>query len=533
MICRLDVFSRRAWRGFSLLALVAARDPFEAFAEPASRPNILFCIADDASYPHMGAYGCDWVNTPAFDRVAREGLLFTRAYTPNAKCAPSRACILTGRNSWQLEAAANHVPFFPPKFRTYAEALAGRGYFVGKTTKGWAPGIALDEAGKPRELVGRAFDKRKLDPPASGISPSDYAANFEDFLAAAPDGAPWCFWYGALEPHRAYEYGSGAAKGGKRVEDVDSVPDYWPDNEIVRNDMLDYAFEIEHFDRHLGAMLESLERRGALENTIVVVTADNGAPFPRVKGQAYEASNHLPLAIMWKNGIRDPGRTVDELVGFIDFAPTFLEAAGLPWKDSGMADSPGRSLLPVFRDDPDRARREFVLVGKERHDVGRPNDWGYPVRGIVTERALYIRNWEPDRWPAGNPETGYLNCDASPTKTEILRMRRAGEDARFWEACFGKRPAEEFFPLHGAEFAPDEAESLKREMERTMLRALEAEGDPRVLGDGAVFERYPYAQEGMRGFYEKYMAGEAPRAGWVEESDFEPEPIAADSPVAR
>ena len=77
-------------------------------------------ITDDASYPLMGAYGCSWIKTPAFDRVAREGILFTNAYTPNAKCAPSRSCILTGRNSWQLEEAANHIPFFPAKFKTYA-----------------------------------------------------------------------------------------------------------------------------------------------------------------------------------------------------------------------------------------------------------------------------------------------------------------------------------------------------------------------------------------------------------------------------
>jgi len=91
--------------------------------EPAHPPNILFAIADDASFPHMGAYGTDWVDTPAFDQVAHEDLLFTRAYTPNAKCAPSRASILTGRNSWQLEAAANHWPYFPAAFKTYAEAL--------------------------------------------------------------------------------------------------------------------------------------------------------------------------------------------------------------------------------------------------------------------------------------------------------------------------------------------------------------------------------------------------------------------------
>src|SRR6187549_2483218 len=85
-------------------------------SEGAARPNILFAIADDWG-PHASAYGTRWVSTPAFDRVAKEGLLFTRAYTPNAKCAPSRACLLTGRNPWQLESACNHICFFPPKFK--------------------------------------------------------------------------------------------------------------------------------------------------------------------------------------------------------------------------------------------------------------------------------------------------------------------------------------------------------------------------------------------------------------------------------
>src|ERR1039457_5838334 len=95
------------------------------------RPNILFAVADDWSFGHAGAYGCKWVKTPAFDRIAREGLLFMRAYTPTGKCAPSRAAMLTGRNPWQLKAAANHWCIFPPEFKTYAEALAGLGYFVG------------------------------------------------------------------------------------------------------------------------------------------------------------------------------------------------------------------------------------------------------------------------------------------------------------------------------------------------------------------------------------------------------------------
>jgi hypothetical protein len=139
------------------------------------RPNILFAIADDWGYGHASAYGCKWVKTPAFDRVAQAGLLFTRAYTPNAKCAPSRAILLTGRNSWQLEEAANHIPFFPAKFKTWAEALSEKGYFAGVTTKGWGPGEAKDANGKPREMAGKPFNARKLKPAASGIGNADYA----------------------------------------------------------------------------------------------------------------------------------------------------------------------------------------------------------------------------------------------------------------------------------------------------------------------------------------------------------------------
>lgn len=102
------------------------------------RPNILVCMADDASWPYLGAYGCSWVETPNFDRVARDGLLFDNAYTPNAKCAPSRACVLTDRNSWQLKEAANHWATFPLEFKTYAEALQDFGYSAGVTGKGWA-----------------------------------------------------------------------------------------------------------------------------------------------------------------------------------------------------------------------------------------------------------------------------------------------------------------------------------------------------------------------------------------------------------
>jgi arylsulfatase A-like enzyme len=524
----------------SRLLLIAVTALFLALHNSTSsaetpRPNILLAIADDWSFGHASAYGCAWTQTPGFDRVAREGLLFTRAYTPNAKCAPSRACLLTGRNSWQLEAACNHICFFPPKFKTYAEALAEHGYFVGKTMKGWGPGVANDEAGKPRLMAGRGFEARKAEPPAKGIANNDYAGNFADFLAAVPSGTPWCFWYGAVEPHRGYEYGTGVKKGGKQLSDVERVPGYWPDNETVRNDMLDYGFEVEHFDRHLVRMLDLLAEKGQLDNTLVVVTSDHGMPFPRAKGNAYDESNHVPLAIMWPGHIKHPGRTIDDYISFVDVAPTFLEAAGLAWSESGLQPTVGRSLSDIFNSDKAgqvTPKRDHVLIGQERHDIGRPHDGGYPIRGIAKNNLLYLQNFEPTRWPACNPETGYLNCDGGATKTIVLAGRtQSAAGKKLWQLCFGKRPGAELYDVKND---PDclvnlagvaAYQKVKTELQAQMIAELKDQEDPRMFGRGHIFEEYPYSDAPLRGFYERYMAGEKLKAGWVNPTDFESEPI--------
>jgi len=499
-----------------------------------SRPHILFCIADDAG-KHQSAYGCPWVSTPVFDRVAREGLLFDRAYTPNAKCAPSRAAILTGRNSWQLEDACNHTNFWPAKFQSYMEALDANGYYIGHTNKGWAPGDPGTLAdGRARELTGPAWNERKLTPKTSCINANDYAANFADFLQAKPEDQPFCFWFGAKEPHRDYEFRSGNRIGGRRVEEIDRVPGIWPDNETVRHDLLDYGLELEYFDEQIGKMLGLLEQRGELANTLVVITSDNGIPFPRIKGQEYGYSNELPLAIMWPEGIRHPGRRIRDHVSFIDLAPTFLEVAGVAKEMTDMQPITGRSLLNLFESDQEGEidpERDFALIGKERHDPGRPHNQGYPIRGIFSEGWLYLRNYEPDRWPAGNPETGYMNCDKSPTKTEVLKARHDPATQHYWKLCFGKRPGEE---LYHVESDPDclvnragepDCEARKNTMRERMEKELKKQGDPRMEGAGAIFEQYPFSHPWLQDYYERYMkrheTGERMEPGWILPSDIE------------
>ncbi|QTN33903.1 sulfatase [Akkermansiaceae bacterium] len=495
------------------------------------KPNILFAIADDWGL-HAGAYGTKWVKTPAFDRVAKEGVLFQNAYTPLAKCAPSRAVVITGRHPWQLEEAGNHNAYFPLKFKSWPEVLTETGWHVGITGKGWGPGEAKDADGKPRLMTGKPYNKRRAKPAASGIIPTDYAANFTDFLDDNADGKPWCFWYGSLEPHRGYEFGAGIKKGGKQLSDIDRVPGYWPDNETVRTDMLDYAHEVEHMDSHLGRMLAELEKRGLLDNTIVIVTSDHGMPFPRVKGYAYEHANHIPLAIRWPAGIAKADRVITDFVDFTDIAPTILDLAGIPEADSGMAAITGKSLRPILESEASGqiiAGRDHTLIGKERTDVGRPHDQGYPIRGIIRDGFLFLKNYEPNRWPAGNPETGYLDTDASPTKSLILELGRVDRNDRFWQLNFGKRPGEELYDLkEDPDCVTNLAEDPKLGMMRVILQnimvaELKQQADPRMFGKGDIFDNYKPTS--YPGFYERFIKGEKLPTGWVKPSDYEKEPL--------
>lgn len=509
------------------------------FIEPpkpkAAQPNILFCIMDDAS-SHMSAYGYDWINTPNFDRLANEGLLFLNAYTPNAKCAPSRANVLTGRNSWQLEEAGNHVANFPAKFKTFPEALRENGYETARTGKGYAPGNPGMINGKRRELIGFPVKKHETEPWTTGMNSADYSSEFDYFLENLEEGKPWFFWYGAHEPHRKYEYGSGQSRG-KKLEDIDRVPSFWPDTDTVRNDMLDYALEIEYADMHLGRMIESLERRGLLENTIIVMTSDHGMPFPRAKAQEYEISNKVPLAIRWPKGIKKPGRVIKDMVSFIDFTPTFLELAGISIEDSQMHSSPGTSLTDIFYSEKEgqvNPERDYVLIGRERHDYGRPENKGFPIRGIVSNDYMYLFNYDISLYPAGNPELGYLDCDASPTKTQILNMRRAGQNQFFWDLSFGKRASEEEFfnvkndPDCMNNLADDSnLLDLKVSMKNRMETILREQEDPRMFGRGDIFNSYGFNNAKGWNYYERFMKGEftVEDTPWVNPTDAEKEPI--------
>ena len=460
------------------------------------RPNILFAISDDQSWLHTSINGCKAVKTPIFDRLAAEGILFTNAFGVAPQCSPNRATILTGRNIWQLEEAGTHGSNFPKKYVTFPDILEKSGYQIAYTGKGWGPGN-WKVNGRTRNPAGPAIQKHKIkNRTNTAISNNDYSANFEEFINNREKGKPFFFWYGAHEPHRVYLKGSGVA-AGKKLNAV-KVPRFLPDSPEIRSDILDYLLEIEWFDSELGKMLKLLKEKGELENTIVVVTSDNGMPFPKAKANLYEYGIHMPLAVYWPEKIKS-GRVVTDLISFSDFAPTFLEIAGA----KPVSKITGKSFLNILESDKQGAvdsSREYILAGRERHTHARPNNFGYPSRAIRTQEYLYIWNLKPERWPAGNPTgsgdpEGYHDIDGSPSKTFMIENQK--KEKLIFHQAFDKRPEEE---LYNIKIDPGcmnnlagkaEFDSIKRELKTKLKQKLTQQQDPRMLGNGDIFESYP------------------------------------------
>lgn len=465
-----------------------------------NRPNILFILADDQSWLHTSANGAKGLSTPALDRLAREGVRFTNSFSAAPSCTPSRTAILSGRHVWQTGEAGQLYGAMPKELPLYTQILKKGGYWVGFTGKGWGPGdwraLGLD-----RNPCGRQFNQINRSPAAPpGLDQRDSAANFEAFLKERPSGDPFCFWFGSTEPHRVYDPGCGV-RAGKKLEDVE-LPPFLPDTPEVRSDILDYYTEIEWFDAQVAKFLKILEEQGELDNTVIVATSDNGMPFPRAKANLYDWGTHMPLAIRWGGKIKG-GRTVDDMVSHVDFAPTFLELAGMKAPE-GMA---GKSLVPLLYSHQSGtidAAREHAVTGMERHVVARPNYAGYPMRALRNRQYLYIRNFAPDEWPTGGDflssnKTTHGDIDGGPSKDSLLLPATRVKFRREVDLCVAKRPAEELYDV-----AADPGQvnnlagnglhaALKLDMSRRLDEYLRAKGDPRMNGQDP-WRAYPYRQ---------------------------------------
>lgn len=496
-----------------------------------SRPNILLIVFDDASFDHFSANGSKWVKTPGFDKVAKQGILFKNFYTPNAKCAPSRSVMLSGLYPWQLKEGANHIGFFPSDIPVITEALQQNGYLTAFTGKPWGPGVALNKDGSARSLTGKAYQQKSTTPPTQDISRNDYHENFTDFLDDNSDKKPWFFWCGAWEPHRPYQFDSGRKVAGKTLSEINRVPAYLPNTDSVKADLLDYALEIEYFDQQILKMLNTLESKKLLENTLVIITSDNGMPFPRAKGYSYDISNHIPMALMWPKGISKSGVKVSNYFSTVDLVPTILEVSKTNYQAVGMLKPVGKSIVSVFNN-PKKGKEKGVLYfGRERNDFGRPNNQGYPSRSIMKDGFLYIYNFKNHLYPAGDPQTGYLDVDGSPSKTEILNLRKHKADSTYWKLSFGLQPQEELYQLTTDRDCmcnlanAKKYQALGANLKDQLFKKLAEQQDPRLTAKGDIFDQYPFMTSDFWNFYERVLNQKInepwKQTPWVNPTDFE------------
>ncbi len=450
----------------------------------APRPNYLFCIADDWGWPHAGSYGDPVVKTPTFDRLAEEGILFEHAYVSSPSCTPSRNAILTGQYHWRLEQGANLWSTLDVNIPVFPLMLEEAGYFIGHWRKCWGPGNLKPGGYTDQYPGGPRF------------------AGFADFMEQRPADQPFCFWLGSSDPHRGYKLNSGRESGMELA--AIPLPDFYPDVEVIRSDIADYYWEVQRFDRDCGEALALLEELGELNQTVVLMTGDHGMPFPRCKSNLYDWGTRVPLAVRWGDEIK-PDRQVADFVSFVDFAPTFLDLAGVDIPEV----MSGESLVSLFRSKKEgwiEKNREWVIFGKERHVPAQlaPSMDGYPCRSIRTAKYQYIYNFEPDRWPAGVPEgsthpsSKHADADGGPTKTFLIDHKDDPAVKKYYDWSFAKRPQEELYDM---EADPDQIDNLavmpdyaaiQQELKDQLFKLLEKHGDPRVIGGGEAFDSYPY-----------------------------------------
>jgi len=506
------------------------------------KPNILFAFADDWGR-YASAYskfdGANSINalidTPNFDRVARDGVLFTNAYVPAPSCTPCRSAILSGQYFWQTGLGAIlQGAIWDESIPTYPLELEKAGYHIGYTYKVWAPGKAQNAPyGAERTKYESAGNKfRRFSHQATEMAPElgvegakkalfdETRQNFNAFLEARAEGQSFCYWWGPTNTHRTWERGSGKKLWELEPDDLKGrLPDFLPDVHEVREDVCDYLGECLAFDGGLGVLLKRLEEIGELDNTLIVVSGDHGIPgFPRGKCNLYDIGQEVALAACWAGQIQ-PNRMVEDFINLQDLGPTFLDAAGVPIPDTMTA----TSLLPILTSDQNgqiESDRTFVVTGRERHvGAAREGNLPYPQRAIRTRDFLYVYNFEPDRWPMGdprgldNPEAEapsfhdlcwnthmvYADIDAGPTKAWMIHHRAEEDVQKLFEIGFGKRPREELYDLrvdpHYMNNIVDDPHygTARKELSEKLMGILREQSDPRLVESPCRYEHAPFA----------------------------------------
>ena len=357
---------------------------FVGFAEAsaAERPNILVIVSEDNGQ-ELGCYGAPDVRTPVLDRLAGEGVRFRNAYVPQAGCSQSRAAFLTGLYPHQN----GQIGLATWKFRMY---------------RAEAPNLIrrLKEAGYRTGIIGKLhinpesafpFDFKQIPSANFGRTRlNDYATHAAEFFNDSDD--PFFLSINYPDAHRPFiQQVDGLPAQPLTAGDVKPLEYFGLDTPELRVDTADYYNCMSRLDSLIGHLLAALRQSGKDGNTLIVYFGDHGADLLRGKRTSYEGGVRVPLIIRWP-GQSKAGHVRNELVSTLDLMPTLLGVADA----EPVADLPGRSLLPLLRDEHTQWRK---YLHTEFHLHSAHNF--YPQRTVRNERYKLIRNLMPGQMNPG------------------------------------------------------------------------------------------------------------------------------------
>jgi arylsulfatase A-like enzyme len=385
--------------------------PVRGQGEQYEKPNIIFIIADDVSWNDLGCYGNPAVKTPIIDGLAAKGLKFNNAFLTTSSCSPSRTSIISGRYPHNTGSAELHTPL-PEDQIPFPLLLKQSGYYTvqsGKTHFGEPALRAFDQA-YAMEEAGTGGEERWV-----------------KCLEERPKDRPFFAWFAAIDAHRPWQADD---FGTPHKPDEVIVPPYLADTESTRKDLASYYNEISRFDFYIGEVVKELERQGIEENSLIIILADNGRPFPRSKTRVYDSGMKTPMVIRWGKGITTPGSVSNSLVSVIDIAPTLLEVAGIKPTESFQ----GKSFGNLFTN-PESDHREFIFAEHNWHDYEAHE------RMVRSKDFLYVLNSRPN---LSNP--GPADSNGSPSFEDLKNLRDKGELTHAQNDIFMvPRPKEELY----------------------------------------------------------------------------------------
>ncbi|MBA2113478.1 sulfatase family protein [Bremerella alba] len=396
-----------------------------ALAMPAvadDRPNFIVFIADDVSWNDFGCYGSETARTPNIDALAADGMKFTNAYLTASSCSPSRCSIITGRYPHNNGAASElHRPL-PAHLIKFPKLLKEAGYYTALAGKDHMP---QDDANENAVWD----DKRGVRVPGN----SGGEGHWVDVVQKRPKDKPFFFWFAATDAHRGWDADTQWQKdnyGPKHNPDDVKVSPYMRNEPATRDDLASYHNEITRFDYYIGQVCEELKAQDAFDNTMIIVMADNGRPFPRGKTRVHDSGMKTPFVVSWPKGLKDSGVTCNKLVSVIDICPTFLSLAGVNVPEQAQ----GVSFAKLLKDPVGEATRNYAFSEHNWHD--------YEAHGRAVRNPfgiLYVRNARPEKaW------LGPADSVSSPSHKDLVDAKEKLTPAQA-DVLLVPRPAEELY----------------------------------------------------------------------------------------